>query len=201
VTHEALVVAARHLAAAGLSPGSSGNLSMIWSDRLLVTPTGSSLSRVVEEDLAEVALDGTVLRGNPTKELAFHLAVYHNRAGANAVVHLHSPWATAVSCLPGIHGLADLPPTTPYRVMRLGAVPLARYASPGSEDLGHAVGELATDHGVILLANHGSVVAGESLNAAVDLAEELETTCQLAIMLRGHPHTTLDPDEIERLRP
>jgi ribulose-5-phosphate 4-epimerase/fuculose-1-phosphate aldolase len=201
VTREALVAAARHLARAGLSPGSSGNLSMIAGDRLLVTPTGSSLSRVAEEDLAEVALDGTVLRGKPTKELAFHLAVYHNRVSANAVVHLHSPWATAVSCLPDIHGLADLPPTTPYRVMRLGAVPLARYATPGSADLGTAVGELASDHGVILLANHGSVVAGDTLDSAVDLAEELETACQLTVVLRGHPHTTLDPDEIERLRP
>jgi ribulose-5-phosphate 4-epimerase/fuculose-1-phosphate aldolase len=53
----------------------------------------------------------------------------------------------------------------------------------------------------MLLANHGSVVAGETLDSAVDLAEELETACQLAIVLRGHPHTTLDPDEIDRLRP
>ena len=200
MTREALVAAARHLAAAGLSPGSSGNLSVVSGDRLLVTPTGSSLSRVTEDELAEVALDGTVLHGRPTKELAFHLAVYRTRASAKAVVHLHSPWATAVSCLPDIHGLADLPPTTPYRVMRLGAVPLARYATPGSRELGRAVEEVSSEHGVILLANHGSVTAGETLDSAVDLAEELEAACQLAIVLRGHPHTTLDPAEIARLR-
>jgi len=201
VNREALITACRHLAAAGLSPGSSGNLSIRLGDEFIVTPTGSSLSRVTVDDLAVVDLTGRPSgTAQPTKELAFHLALYRRRPEATAVVHLHSPYATAVSCLPpDARGNADLPPTTPYRVMRLGAVPLARYARPGSAELGAAVDELAADHAVMLLANHGSLVAASSLNAAIDLAEELEAAAQLTILLRGARHVQLGPDDVAEL--
>ncbi|ONI72442.1 hypothetical protein BWI15_15065 [Kribbella sp. ALI-6-A] len=200
---EQVVAACRHLAAAGLSPGSSGNVSVRVGDQVLITPTGSALRRVQAEDLAQVPVDGQTSNSapKPSKELPVHLAVYRQRPEATAVVHLHSPYATACACLPPDEsGLAQLPPLTPYRVMRLGDVPLAPYAKPGSSELGDGVERLAVRHHVILLANHGSVVAGTSLDAAVELAEELETAAHLSLLLRDLPHVQLTPAQAAVLR-
>ncbi|WP_210480286.1 class II aldolase/adducin family protein [Naasia sp. SYSU D00948] len=198
-----LVRAARHLAARGLSPGSSSNLSVRIGTRILLTPTGSSLSRVEAADLSEVSLeDGTVRTGRPSKEYPLHLAMYRQRPDATAVVHLHSPYATAISCLPpDEQGRAALPPLTPYRVMRLGDVPVAPYAAPGSAELAAGVELLAARAAVLLLAQHGSVVSGEGIDAAVDLAEELETAAQVTLLLHGRDPRTLPPDELAALRP
>jgi ribulose-5-phosphate 4-epimerase/fuculose-1-phosphate aldolase len=173
-------------------------------DQVLITPTGSALRRVQAEDLAQLAIDGTQASSSaakPSKELPVHLAVYRQRPETTAVVHLHSPYATACACLPpDDNGLAQLPPLTPYRVMRLGDVPLAPYAKPGSSELGDGVERLADRHPVILLANHGSVVAGTSLDAAVELAEELETAAQLSLLLRDLLHVQLTPAQAAALR-
>jgi ribulose-5-phosphate 4-epimerase/fuculose-1-phosphate aldolase len=183
-----IVRVARHLSARGLSPGSSGNLSVRVGDRVLLTPTGSSLARVAADELAEVGLDGDPIGGErPTKELAIHLGVYAADPTARAVVHLHAPASTAISCLPPrADGLADLPTYTPYRVMSLGDVPLVPYAAPGDRALGDAVAaEIARGRRVLLLANHGSVLAAVGLDRAADLAEELEASAQLALTLAG----------------
>jgi ribulose-5-phosphate 4-epimerase/fuculose-1-phosphate aldolase len=188
VTHP-LIAAARHLATRGLSPGSSGNLSIRTPQGILITPTGSSLSRVEPGDLAVLGLDGAVRTGRPSKEWALHLAAYAADPGVEAVVHLHSPDSTAIACLPPTaDGLADLPAYTPYRVMSLGDVPLLPYAAPGSAELGPPFGAaVAAGRRVVLLANHGSAVAAESLDRAVDLAEELEASAHLALTLRTLP--------------
>ncbi|WP_202866157.1 class II aldolase/adducin family protein [Kribbella turkmenica] len=198
---ERVVEACRHLAGAGLSPGSSGNVSVRVGDQVLITPTGSALRRVRADDLAQVDAGSPVgNRPRPSKELPVHLAVYRQRPQATAVVHLHSPYATACACLPPDgRGLAQLPPLTPYRVMRLGDVPLAPYAKPGSSALGDGVEKLAAKHHVILLANHGSVVAGESLDSAVELSEELETAAQLTLLLRAQPAVHLTPAQTATL--
>ncbi|WHP16374.1 class II aldolase/adducin family protein [Cellulomonas sp. ES6] len=220
---EAVVAACRHLAARGLSPGGSGNVSVRVGDHLLVTPTGSSLSRVRPEDLALVpvapgpgddaptdATPGTgtaVVDGpRPSKELPLHRAVYAARPDARAVVHLHSPAAVAASCLepaalpPGT-ATGPLPATTPYQVMRLGELPVAPFALPGSAELAAGVADLAGAAPVLLLANHGSVVAGTHLDAAVDLAEELEAAAQVVLLLHGVPHRRLTPAQVRSLRP
>lgn len=185
----ALVNACRHLASAGLSPGSSGNVSVRVGDTILVTPTGSALSRVREQDLAQVAdgdISGVAPGPAPSKEVPLHQAVYRMRPGTGAVVHLHSPYATAIACLPAdARGNADLPALTPYRVMRLGDVPLVPYAPPGSDGLADGVASVIAAHPAILLAHHGCVVAAPTLESAIDLAEELETAAQLTLLLRG----------------
>jgi ribulose-5-phosphate 4-epimerase/fuculose-1-phosphate aldolase len=186
---DALIAAARHLAARGLSPGSSGNVSVRDGDRVLLTPTGSSLSRVLPGELAVLGLDGAVHEGAPSKEWALHLAAYAADPAVGAVVHLHAPESTAIACLPPVAGeLADLPAYTPYRVLSLGDVPLLPYAPPGSPELAPPFGAtVAAGRRVALLANHGSVVAAETLHRAVDLAEELEASARLALTLRGLP--------------
>lgn len=202
----AVVHLSRHLAERGLSPGSSGNISVRLGDVLLMTPTGSALSRLSESDLSVIALPAggqpTVASGPPpSKELPLHLAVYRARPDARAVVHLHSPYATALSCLrPDDRGHAPLPPLTPYRVMRLGDVPVAGYSTPGSDALASGVGDHAALHDVILLANHGPVLIGRTLDAAADLAEELETAAQLTFLLHGREAAGLPDGEAASLR-
>ena len=197
-----LVAVCRHLAAVGLSPGSSGNASVRLGDSVLVTPTGSSFSRLTPESLALVELSsGRSTSGPaPTKELPLHLAVYGARRDVGAVIHLHSPYATAVACLPpDADGHAALPPLTPYRVMRLGPVPVAPYAAPGSDELAAGVAALvAVD--VLLLANHGSLVAARTLTAAGDLAEELETAAQVSLLVQDRNPQPLPADAVAALR-
>ncbi|MGO4534765.1 class II aldolase/adducin family protein [Leifsonia sp. 2MCAF36] len=195
----AIVGACRHLSAAGLSPGSSGNVSIRVGARIIATPTGSSLRAVTEEELAATPADQEGA-SRPTKELPLHAAMYAAHPDATAVVHLHSPYATAIACLPpGDSGYARLPPLTPYRVMRLGDVPVVPYASPGSEELAAGVASAAPGHPVLLLANHGPIVAAASLDAAIDLVEELETAAQLTLLLKQAPAVALDAAAVAAL--
>lgn len=198
---DTMVRACRHLAASGLSPGSSGNMSVRIGSRILATPTGSSLRSVTAEELAVIpsSVQGAP---RPTKELPLHAAMFAAHPAATAVVHLHSPSATALACLPpDERGNADLPPLTPYRVMRLGDVPLVPYGRPGSDELAAGVAARASAHRVLLLANHGPLVAAESLDAAIDLVEELEAASQLSLLLRGTSAVPLTAAAVADLTP
>jgi L-fuculose-phosphate aldolase len=194
MTAEQLIEACRALADAGLSPGSSGNASVRDGDRILITPTGSSLRRVTVDEISMLAADGTHLSGPvPTKEWAMHVAAYRARPEARAVIHLHSRAATAVSCLVPL-GDDPLPAYTPYRVRMLGRVETVDYAPPGSEALAAGVEAAASRGHCLLLANHGSVVCAPDLVRAVDLCEELEAAAELALTLHGRKARTLDPE-------
>src|SRR5262249_53057802 len=108
----------------GLSPGSSGNLTARLSDGFLATPTGSGLGFLVPERLSKLGMDGRHVSGDPpTKEVPLHLAVYRARPDAGGVVHLHSTYATALSCLAGVNPDDALAALTPYAIMQLGPVP------------------------------------------------------------------------------
>ena len=126
--------------------------------------------------------------------------MYRERDKAGAVVHLHSTHSVAVSCLDGIDHDDVLPPITAYYVMRVGKLPLVPYFAPGDKALGEAVGRLAAKHSAVLLANHGPVVAGSSLSAAVDAIEELEETARLYLLLHGRPTRYLSPEQIADLK-
>ena len=202
---EELVSTCRHLAAAGLSPGGSGNVSVRRGSTVLITPTGSALARVRADELATCELrpdgDPVVAAGSkPSKELPLHVAVYRAAPAATAVVHLHSAAATARACLPPEDGRAALPAYTPYRVMRLGTIPVAAYAPPGSAALADGVRAVAATAPVLLLAGHGPVTWGTSLPAAADLAEELENAAQVAFLLRGTAATPLSDEDVAALR-
>ncbi|MGC5221410.1 class II aldolase/adducin family protein [Micromonospora sp. DT81.3] len=202
-TARRIVAVARHLVAQGLSPGSSGNISARVRDRLLVTPTGSALSRVEVSDLAVLDLDGRRLAGAaPSKEWPLHAAAYRADPAIGGVVHLHSAASTAIACLPAEPGgSAALPTYTPYRVMSLGDVPLLDYADPGSPALAQPLAAAVHAGAVaILLANHGSLCCGESVERAADRAEELEASARLALDLSASGAAQLDEETIARLR-
>ncbi|QDT07684.1 L-fuculose phosphate aldolase [Rubripirellula lacrimiformis] len=174
--------------------GSTGNLSVRLNDGILVTPTDSSLGSLAPDRIAKVSFDGEHLAGDrPSKEAFLHLSMYRSRPQEFAVVHLHSTYSVAVSCMAEIDPENVLPPITAYQLMRVGRCPLVPFYAPGDMELAAAVGEQAKTTRAMLLANHGPVIAGKSLAAAVAAAEELEETARLFLLLRGIP-TRLVPD-------
>jgi len=197
---DALADRARSLYARGYAHGSSGNLSVRVDDGVLVTPTGSCLGRLDPARISRIAPDGRTLSGDPpSKEAFLHLAMYAERPGANAIVHLHCTCAVAVSCLAHDDARNVLPPLTAYHVMRVGALPLVPYFAPGDRALADAVGELAARHRAVLLANHGPVVSGATLDDAVDSAEELEQTARLSLLLQGRATVPLTMAQVAAL--
>lgn len=171
----------------GLTGGSSGNISARTPDGgLLVTPTGSSFGRLDPARLSRFDSDGRHVDGDPpTKEMPLHAAFYETRGTTGAVVHLHSSHSVVLSMLPETDPDNILPPLTAYGIMKLGKVCLLPYYRPGDPAMGDAVRGLAGKRSAVMLANHGPVVAGRHLEAAVYATEELEETAKLAILLRG----------------
>ena len=191
----------RSLFERGLTPGSSGNISLRLDDGgWLVTPTNASLGFLDPARLSRLDANGRLVSGDkPTKEISLHSALYETRGTARAVVHLHSTHSVAVSMLPGIDPSAVLPPLTAYYLMRVGNTALVPYYRPGDPAVADAIRGLAGRHAAVLLANHGPVVAGESLEAAVFATEELEETAKLYLLLRNLNPRALSPEQIADL--
>ncbi len=171
----ALIAAARALDAAGFMPQKSGNLSLRTPCGFVITPSGLPYATMTEADLVECAEDGTPLtKGRPSSEWRLHAAIFRARSDAMAVVHTHSPRATALSCarrpIPPIH----------YMITLAGAggrhgIPCAAHATFGTEELAQAcVAALGEEIRATLLANHGVVALGATLAGAVALAREAE---------------------------
>jgi 3-dehydro-4-phosphotetronate decarboxylase len=186
----------------GLTSGSTGNISVRLSDGgWLMTPTNASLGKLDPAMLSKFDVKGQLVSGGkPTKEAFLHFCMYGQRADARAVVHLHSTHSVAVSLLADVDPRDALPPLTAYFVMRVGRLPLAPYFPPGDETLARAVETLAGEHHAVLLANHGPVVAGSSLENAQYATEELEETAKLFLMLRREKIRPLTAAQVEDLR-
>jgi len=185
----------------GLTAGSSGNISVRLDDGWLMTPTNASLGRLDPARLSKIDTSGRLLSGDPpTKEQPLHLAVYQARETSGAIVHLHSIYSVAVSMLKEADSASALPPLTAYYVMKVGRLPIVPYHRPGDPRVADAIRALAGRHAAVLLANHGPVVSGTSLDAAVNATEELEETAKLFLTLGGRAARTLDPEQIEELR-
>lgn len=198
---EQIVLLGQSLFDRGLTAGSSGNISVRLDDGWLLTPTNACLGRLDPARIAKLDGQGRPIDGDPpSKELFLHDAVYQERGKARAIVHLHSTYSVAVSCLPEIDPANVLPPLTAYYVMKIGRLPLIPYFRPGDPALGEAIRALAGAHSAVLLANHGPVVAGASLEAAVYATEELEETAKLHLLLHGRNPRCLTPAQIDELR-
>ena len=194
---EALVLHGRSLYERGYAHGSSGNLSARLPDGLLITPTNSCLGRLDPARISKVDSTGKLVVGDPpSKEAFLHLAMYQERPGAQSIVHLHCTHCVAVSCL---KDFAGLPPITAYYVMRIRQLALVPYYRPGDRALAEAVRAQAKKHHALLLANHGPVVAGKSVEDAVYNAEELEETARLFLLLEGRTARFLDRAQIADL--
>ncbi|TDQ59382.1 ribulose-5-phosphate 4-epimerase/fuculose-1-phosphate aldolase [Mesocricetibacter intestinalis] len=196
-----MVALARSLFERGYSVGGAGNLSVrLDRERILVTPTGASLGRLQAERLAVVDMRGNLLSGDkPSKESVFHLAIYRNNPACGAIVHLHSTYLTALSCLQGLDPDNAIRAFTPYYVMRVGKLAVVPYYPPGDGNIARELGERANRGKAFLLANHGVVVCGENLVDALENTEELEETAKLYFILQGHKIRYLTAAEIKDL--
>jgi len=185
----------------GLTFGSAGNISVSLPEGgWLMTPTNASLGALDPAKLSKIDANGRHAGGDkPTKEAFLHRVMYSSRVRCEAVVHLHSTHSVAVSCLHGIDAHDCLPPLTAYYVMRVGRLPLVPYHPPGDESLALAVEKLAGKHHAVLLANHGPVVSGSSLEAALYATEELEETAKLFLLLRGSQTRPLTAEQVQDL--
>jgi ribulose-5-phosphate 4-epimerase/fuculose-1-phosphate aldolase len=197
---EEIVELGQMLARLGLSHGSTGNISVRLDDGWLLTPTNSRLGKLDPARIAKLDDQGRHLDGDkPSKEAFLHRCVYEMRPTDRAIVHLHSTHSVAVSCLDGLDDSNCMPPLTAYYVMRVGKLPLVPYFPPGDERLAAAVRQLAANHASVLLANHGPVVAGKSLDSAAGAIEELEATAKLFLMLQDKTTRPLSPDDVAEL--
>ncbi len=186
----------------GFTVGSSGNISVRLSeDRWLVTPTNACLGRLDPERLSVIDASGTLIDGDPpTKESFLHLAIYDQRPSDGAVVHLHSTHSVAVSLLPDVNPNQPVPPLTAYYVMKVRDLILLPYYAPGDLSLANAVRAVAGKHHAVLLANHGPIVSGKTVEEAVYASEELEETSKLFLLLKDHKPRMLTEDQVIELK-
>ena len=199
-TRDAMALLARSLFERGYSVGSAGNISAAVDDGILITPTNSCLGFLDPAGIAKLDRHGRHLSGDkPSKEVFLHQAFYDTRPGTGAVVHLHSTYATALSCLEDIDPDDAVPPLTPYVVMRVGRVKLLPYVRPGDPKMGEMIRALGGTHAAVLLANHGPTIAAVDLRTAVYASEELEETAKLVLMLRGLPTRRLNEKQVAEL--
>jgi L-fuculose-phosphate aldolase len=180
---EDLVAAARALDARGFMPSKSGNLSLRTPRGCLITPAALPYAETTGADLVEIDFDGAVLAGHrrPSSEWRLHAAVYSARPEAGAVVHTHSPCATALSCarqgLPAFHYMIALGGGADIRC--------SAYAAFGTAALAEACVESLRGRRATLLANHGVVAFGSCLAGAKTLAMEVENLARQYLALRA----------------
>ena len=199
-TREQLVRLSRSLFERGYSVGSAGNISVAVPDGVLITPTNSCLGFLDSARISKLDREGRHVSGDkPSKEVFLHQAFYETRPQTGAVVHLHSTYATALSCLPELDPQDCIPPLTPYVVMRVGKVPLLPYVRPGDPAMGTMIRELGGSSAAVLLANHGPVVTAGDLTSAVYAAEELEETAKLLVLLNARQPRLLTSAQVQEL--
>lgn len=195
----AIVAAALELERLGLNHGSAGNLSMRECDWALVTPSGVGAKELRAGDIARMTLadpDGAY-EGPlpPSSEWRFHLDIYRARPDVNAIIHIHSPYATTLATMrreiPAVH----------YMIAAFGgpSVRCVDYASYGTAALSALVVEGLKDRDGVLLANHGAIVTGETMRKTLWRAVELEALARVYYLgaLAGEP-VVLPDDEIMR---
>jgi L-fuculose-phosphate aldolase len=185
---EAVLNYSKRLLSSGLVKGSGGNISLSNPEKTLlaVTPSGLEYTQLSLEDIVILDMAGNQIEGNlqPTSEKAFHLALQKLRPDIHAVVHTHSEYATAVACLRW-----ELPPIH-YLIGFAGQrVPLAAYATYGTEELSNNICAAIGDSNAVLMANHGLVCVGPSLDRAFTTAEMLEFIAHLYLQTKtvGEP--------------
>lgn len=198
-SRQAVVATLQALGAKNLNKGTSGNVSVATEDGMLITPTGVAVEILQAEHIVHMALDGSVEPGQlaPSSEWKMHAAVYRHKPGTAAVVHCHSPFATILACarkaIPAMH----------YMVAAAGgdSIPLAGYATFGSDELSAAAMQALSGNMACLLANHGQLAIGRDLAAALKLAElvEEQAHCYWGTLSIGGP-VLLDGQEMDAVQ-
>ncbi|WP_439491964.1 class II aldolase/adducin family protein [Bosea sp. (in: a-proteobacteria)] len=194
-----IVTVAQAIDLAGFCPSKSGNVSARTEAGFLITPSGLPYAQTLPEDLIELSLDGMVLSGarKPSSEWPFHAAIYRARPEAQAIVHTHSPRATALSCtrrgIPAFH----------YMIALCGGADIrcADYATFGTPELAENAVRALEGRKAVLLANHGVIALGASLAGAHQIVAEVENLAgqYLDILAAGLEPVILDAAEMARV--
>ena len=193
-----VVMTALAMSRAGLSPGSSGNVSARARGGMLITPSGSAYETLRPGDIVRVADDGGTEPGalKPSSEWRFHAAIYAARPDVHAIVHTHSLHAVVLAC-----AHRSIPPFH-YMVAAAGGhdIPCVPYATFGTEDLARHVASGLAERDACLMANHGQIAVGATLERALALAREVETLSEqyLKVLTLGEVHL-LDDAEMDRV--
>ena len=196
----AVVRTAQALDAAGFCPSKSGNVSVLHGERVLITPSGLPYAAMLPDDIVEIDLEGRRTGGSERKassEWPFHAAIYKARPDATAIVHTHSPYATALSCarrdIPAFHYMIALGGGADIRC--------ADYATFGTQALADNAVAALEGRRAVLLANHGVITIGQTLAGAQTLAGEVENLARqyLALLAAGLDPVILDAPEMERV--
>lgn len=198
---QALCDAGRRLHARDLLAAADGNLSARLPDgTVAMTPSGVPKGTLAPGDLARLDLDGRILQGDPSSERQMHLAIYRACPEAKVVAHAHPP--TAIAWTLARPDLLWLPgEALPEGILAAGAIPIVPYARPGSAAMGEALLPFLPDHRLLVLARHGAVAWGESVEEVVGGLERVEHLAK--ILLAAHQlggASPLPPDEVEALR-
>jgi len=174
IAFQAVCDACRHLHARNLLSAADGNISLrLGHDRVAITPAGLNKANLRPEQMALVRLDGQVVSGAPSSERAMHLSVYRHCPEARVVVHAHPP--TAIAWTLAHPELLELPSDAlPEVILAAGRIPVVPYARPGTEAMGTALEPFLPEHRLLLLARHGALAWGESLEEAVNGIERVE---------------------------
>lgn len=177
---EQIVETGRRLHALGFVPASDGNISVrLCGGTVLITPSGVSKGRLTPDAISKIDMAGELISGKkPSSEYMLHLCVYNARPDVMAVVHAHPPVATGLASA----GVALDKPLTSEMVITLGKVPLAAYATPGTEEVSASIAGLVRDHNAIMLANHGVVTCGADLETAFQRMETVEQAAKITLV-------------------
>lgn len=198
---EAVCGWARQCYAEKLFAGTSGNLSVYDRERglMVITPTSVAYEHITPEDMVVLRLDGEVLEGmyRPSSEWRMHAAVYEAKPGVAAMVHTHSPYASAFAV-----NNRGIPVVLIEMVVFLGGdVPLARYATPGTRAVGDEAVKVLEDRGGCLLANHGVLAVGGSLEQAHLRAVYIEDAAKIcSIAMSSGPIVTMSEAQIAAMK-
>ena len=197
---EKIVFYAKSIFDRGLTSGASANMSVKIDNGWVITPTNTCFGFLDVDSLSVVDKDGELVSGaKPSKEFLLHKRMYDKRPQDTCIIHLHSTWATALSCLPAEDESNIVPTYTPYLTMRLGPIARIPYFSPGDEKLADAISEVAANHPGVIMANHGPIVSAETVEKTVYGMEELEESCKIAFILMEKEATKLSREQIDEL--
>lgn len=180
-----LIEVAKRAFHAHLQTGTGGNISVRIesSDRVVIKPSGVGFNGCATDNLLVVDLEGNILRGSsrPSKDMPFHLGIYRVRPDVNGIVHVHSPWATAWASLG-----EEIPVLTIQSSNKLGRIPLIPGGPDGGKEASEAVIEAFRVPSILAatLQNHGAVGVGQTLLAAEEIAELIEETAHIAMLVR-----------------
>ena len=203
----AVVAAVRRMAGSDAGGGLAGNISLRWhrggprGAGMLITPAATPPERIGGDDIVWMSLTADPAPGTrPSSEWRMHRDLYCARPGDGAVVHTHSPYATALACLPQIQ--RDGLPASHYMIAVAGGVSLrcAPYLPYGTQDLSDATIAAIDGRLACLLAHHGVVATGATLDGGLELAFEVERLARIhAIALSAGTPAILSPAQLEGL--